>query len=301
MRPGLDEVRERRRVLVRMRRIRTEVAAAVGPELLDRDDAGGDAAGDLLLGPLDRRRRGGALERHRRALPDHEDGHEQRERQEQAERRAGQIDIEIAELSQAIAGQAANDGHGGGDARGRGHELQERNHEHLREVRQARLAAVVLQVRVRREARDRVEGEPRLHVADAVRIERQILLERDDRPRGQPHEDVRDQERDRVLLPVLLLVRIDARDAQHEPLDRDEDGIEEGPLPGEHLHHVEPEQTAGGDREQDGEGDGDVFGAHDEPQNFSGRSIAYTRYTNAATLRANDSEVMTSPTRDHRT
>ncbi len=39
-RPGLDEVRERRRVLVRMRRVRPEVAAAVRAQLLDRHDAG---------------------------------------------------------------------------------------------------------------------------------------------------------------------------------------------------------------------------------------------------------------------
>ena len=107
--------------------------------------------------------------------------------------------------------------------------------EHLREVRQAGLAAVVLQVRVRREARDRVERERRLHVADAVRIERQVLLQRDDRERREPHEDVRDQQRQRVLLPVLLLVRVDAGQTQHEPLDRDEEGIEQRALPGEHL------------------------------------------------------------------
>ena len=106
---------------------------------------------------------------------------------------------------------------------------RKRDGEHLREVGQPGLAAVVLQVRVRREARDRVERERRLHVADAVGIERQILLERDDRPRRQPHEHVRDQQRERVLLPVLLVRRVHARQAQHEPLDRHEHRIEQRP------------------------------------------------------------------------
>jgi hypothetical protein len=35
------------------------------------------------------------------------------------------------------------------------------------------------------------------------------------------------------------------------------------------------------------------------PQNFSGRSMAYARYTKAAMLRSNDKIVMVSPTHDH--
>ena len=245
-----------------MRRVRAEVAAAVGAELLDRHHAGGDAARDRLLRALDRRRRGGALERLRRALPHHQDRHEQRQRQEQPNGGARQVDVEVAELLQPIAGEAANDRHRRRHAGRRRHELQERDDEHLREVGQARLAAVVLQVRVGGEARDRVERERRLHVADAVRIERQVLLQRHDRPGRQPHDDVRDEQRERVALPVLLIVRIDADQAQHQPLDRHEDRIEPRALAGEHPVHVAAEQRARGDREQDRECDGDVFSAH---------------------------------------
>ncbi len=35
------------------------------------------------------------------------------------------------------------------------------------------------------------------------------------------------------------------------------------------------------------------------PQNFSGRSIAYTKYTNAAMLNNKDKRVMASPRRGH--
>jgi hypothetical protein len=60
------------------------------------------------------------------------------------------------------------------------------------------------------------------------------------------------------------------------------------------MEHVPAEQEARSDREQDGETNGNVFGAHGQPQNFSGRSIAYTRYANAATLNDNDTRVMGS-------
>ena len=47
------------------------------------------------------------------------------ERQEQAERRPGHVDVEVAELRQPTAGQAADDGHGCRNTGGRRHELQE--------------------------------------------------------------------------------------------------------------------------------------------------------------------------------
>ena len=119
-------------------------------------------------------------------------------------------------VGQAVAGQRPNRRHCRRHAGGRGDELQERDHEHLRQVRQAGLAAVVLQVGVGDEARDRVEGQRRLHVGDAVGVERQHGLERDDGERHQPHHHVRGEQRDRVARPVLLGGRVDAGDAEHE-------------------------------------------------------------------------------------
>ena len=75
--------------------------------------------------PFDGRRLGRALERHRRALPHHEDRDEHRQRQEQPDRGAREIDVEVAERLQAISGEAADDGDGRRHAGGRGHELQE--------------------------------------------------------------------------------------------------------------------------------------------------------------------------------
>ena len=51
----------------------------------------------------------------------------------------------------------------------------------------------------------------------------------------QPHHDVRGQQRHRVPLPVLLVRGIDAGDAQDQPLDRHEHGIEQRPAAREHA------------------------------------------------------------------
>ncbi len=261
-RPGLDEVRERRRVLVRVRRVRAEIAAAVRAQLLDGHDPRGDAPGDGLLLPLDGRGLGGALERHRRALPHHQHRHQQRQRQEHANDRTREVHVEVAEHGQAVASQAADDCHGRGDAGAGRHELQEGDDEHLREVREARLAAVVLQVRVGHEARDRVEGERRLHVGDRIRIDRQAALQHHDGEGRQPHDNVRDEQRHGIALPVLLLVGIDAGRAQHEPLDGRQDRVEKRAPSREDLRHVRAQQPAGRNGEQNRDNDGDVFRSH---------------------------------------
>src|SRR5439155_25527551 len=102
----------------------------------------------------------------------------------------------------------------------RSYELQERRKAHLREVGQPRLAAVVLEVRIRGEARYRVERKRWLHVGDTVRVQEQPGLQRYDGESSQPHKDVGDDDGSRISLPVLLLVWIDHREPKHHPLDR---------------------------------------------------------------------------------
>jgi hypothetical protein len=69
-RDHLHEIRQRRRVLERMRRIGIEEAAAIGAEHLDRDLRGDRAHRDGLLGALKRGRIHVRAERLRDALPD---------------------------------------------------------------------------------------------------------------------------------------------------------------------------------------------------------------------------------------
>ena len=177
---------------------------------------------------------------------------------------------------------------------------RKRDHEHLREVRQPGLAAVVLQVRVGREARDRVERERRLHVADAVRIERQVLLERHDRPRRQPHEHVRDQaaRTSTASSPAARSRSTPVRRSTSRSIGTST-GSSSVRCAGEHVEHVPAEQQARGDREQDRERDGEVFRAHGSLRT----SPAAASRTPGTRRRRTTQEqatvsVMTAPTRD---
>ena len=96
-REHLHEVRQRRRVLERMRGIGVEEAAAVGAEHLDRDLRGDRADRDGLLGAFERRRLDIGAERLRHALPDQEQRVDDADRQQDVERAARDIDPEIAD------------------------------------------------------------------------------------------------------------------------------------------------------------------------------------------------------------
>jgi hypothetical protein len=156
---------------------------------------------------------------------------------------------------------------------GRGrHELEPHDHEQLRERREPRLAAVVLQIGVGGEARRRVERERRLHAADAIGIERQARLRAEHEERDHPHHDVGREQADDIRPPVLLLGG-HSSDPKHEALDRHEDGVEPGGLIGEDPPEVPPERHARGDDDRDDrEVDGDVVPHGDQKR--SGRSMA---------------------------
>ena len=97
------------------------------PSCLIDYDAGGHATGDGLLGAFDRRRLGRALEGHRRALPHQEDRDDERQRQEQPHRRAGQVDVEVAHGRPGGCRRAPRIvADAGRHAGGRGDELQKR-------------------------------------------------------------------------------------------------------------------------------------------------------------------------------
>ena len=99
IRDDLQEVRQRGRVLERMRGIGVEEAAAIGAEHLDRDLRSDRADGDGLLGAFQRRRIDIGAERLRHALPDQEQRRDDADRHENVERAAGDIDPEITDRS----------------------------------------------------------------------------------------------------------------------------------------------------------------------------------------------------------
>ena len=85
------------RVLVGMRGVDVEEAAAVGAELLDGDLAGDRALRDRLLGAFERRRIDVGAEVLRHAERDERERHDDRQRQQHVERGAREIDPEIAD------------------------------------------------------------------------------------------------------------------------------------------------------------------------------------------------------------
>ena len=175
--PDLDEVRQRRRVLEGMGGIHVEEAAAIGAELLDRDLAGDRPERDGLLGTLERRGvdRGAAWSAASRA-PRAGRAVTRDERQKDVEGRAGHIDPEVADRPRLGAGEAADQRHRQGKARGGGEEVLHRQPGHLREVAHGGLAAIGLPVRVGDERDGGVEGEIRREGAKALRVERQDSL-----------------------------------------------------------------------------------------------------------------------------
>ncbi len=158
-RKHLDQIRQRRRILVRMRRVGVHEAAAVGAELLDYLLRRDRSFGDRLRGALERRRIDVRTEVVRHALPDEHQREDKRDRQQYPQRRARQIDPEVADGLGAAAREAANHRRRHRDSRRRREEVVRRQPDHLRQVTQRLLARVRLPVGVGREARGSVEGE----------------------------------------------------------------------------------------------------------------------------------------------
>jgi hypothetical protein len=131
---NLEEVRQRGRILERMRRVGVEEPAAVGAEHLDRDLRGDRADRDGLLGTLKRRRLDIRAERLRHALPHQEQGSDDTDRYEDIERAARDIDPEIADRPHRCAREAADQRHRKHDTRGPRQEVLVRQAEHLYEV-----------------------------------------------------------------------------------------------------------------------------------------------------------------------
>ncbi len=103
----LDERGEERRVLEGVGRVGTEVAAAVGAELLDRDDRRDGAARDPLDAAFEGLGDRGAFERHRRAADDQEEGDDEREREQHEDDDARDVSVEVTEGEPAVVALAA--------------------------------------------------------------------------------------------------------------------------------------------------------------------------------------------------
>ena len=112
---------------------------------------------------------------------------------------------------------------------------------HLGQVAHRRLAGIVLPVGVGGEAGGGIEGQLRLDIRDALRVEERPvpLLGALDQIQEQHAYEAEDQHGDRVDEPLLLLLRVDAGEAIKQALDGNEDRREPGALPIEDLVQVQ--------------------------------------------------------------
>ena len=205
-RQHLQQVRQRGRILVRVGGVGVEEAAAVGAELLDallggdrthRQSLGARAvrllhgvAGGVLDGvaggvglrllPGERLECGHVLvgaEVLDDSLRHQRERQQQRQRQQHVQRRARQVDPEVADGARAVPRQAADQRDRHHDAAGGRQEVLHREPRHLREVAHGRLAGVALPVGIGDEAHRGVEGRVGREGGELLRVERQPCLQ----------------------------------------------------------------------------------------------------------------------------
>ena len=88
-----------------------------------------------------------------------------------------------------------------------------------------RLAAVVLPVRVRDEARRGVERERGWDAGDVGRVQEERALHALEQEEAEHRDGAEGEERERVDRPGLLARGVDSGDAVDEPLDREEHAV----------------------------------------------------------------------------
>ena len=231
-----------------MGRIGVEEAAAVGAKLLDGDLRGRRAHGDRLLGHrlavgvlgrLNQRRLLVGLERLHHALRNQQQGHNDRQRQQDIERAADQVDPEVADRGAGASHEAADQRHQHGHAGGGRDEILHRQAEHLRQVAQRGLAAVALPVGVRGEADGRVDGQTRAaRPACACGFKRQELLHPLQAVDSQNAQQIEDQHRLGVSAHDISSAGSMPHDAIDQPFEPAEGPVEAARLALVHPGHV---------------------------------------------------------------
>ena len=253
-REQFQEIRQRIRILERMRRVDVEEAAAVGAELLDGDLRRRGPERDRLLGGrrllgdrvalvvlqrlpvravlrvvvghrLDERDGGVLVERLHDALAHQHQRKDERKRQQDVDRRPHEVEPEIADVVDLLAGEAADQRDQHRHARRGRNEVLDAEPEHLREIAHRAFAAVALPVGIGDEARCRVERRIRADRRHLLRIERQEHLKPLQRVDRQSAEQVEPEHRQRVVDPAHFARRVHARAAIDEALEPAADAL----------------------------------------------------------------------------
>jgi len=167
------------------------------------------------------------------ALRHQDHGEHDADGQQQIIGRADHIHPEIAEGRHGMAGEAAHERGGEGDAGGGGAEVVDDERDHLREIGHGGFAGVTLPVGVGGEADGGVErqvGRERGKVLGVQqRLEGQLVLQPQNRIGEHAAHRAEQQHGDGVLQPVLLAVRRHAHEAAGDFFQRLEEGIKPRP------------------------------------------------------------------------
>ncbi len=238
----LDETGEGRRVLEGMRGIRVEKTAAIRAQHLDRELRGNRSAGDGLGAAFEGCRADRAVEGLRHSLPHQEQGRNQRDRQQHIQGRPGQIDPEVPDRFGTSAGKAADQGDRDRNAGRSRQKHLDRDPHHLCEIAERALAAIGLPARVGDKADRGVEREVGADRSQALRVQRQQILQplqyiKDDHAR-----QIERQQRQGVSKPALLGAPVDPGEPVDAALDRLQHGREEHALAGKEARHIAAER-----------------------------------------------------------
>jgi hypothetical protein len=203
-----------------VRRVGVVKTAAVGAELLDhflaRDRPAGDglltarqSVDDLVV----------QVEVLDRPTGDQHDRTDDRDRQQDADDTADQIDPEVAQLTSAPAGESPHQRDGDRHADRGGHEVLHRQSGHLHEMTEGGFPGVVLPVRVGHEADRGVPCQRRCHRRRrVVQVPRQLVL---DQLKYEQEQDAERRERQHasgIGAPGLLGVRVGTDQPVNHPL-----------------------------------------------------------------------------------
>ena len=243
-REHLEQIGQRRRILIRMRRVGVHEAAAVGAELLDDFLRRDRPLRDRLRSALERLRIHVRTEVIRHALPDEKQREDKRERKQHPQRRAREIDPEIADRLGAAPRETANHRRRHRDSRRRRKKVVRRQPDHLRQVAQRLLARICLPVGVGRKARRRIERQSRRHSSQPLRIQRQVILKPLQRVQKDHRDKAEREHRYRVWSPTDLDAWVYSAKLVNQSLDWREHRVQKGALVREYSRHVQPERHA---------------------------------------------------------
>ena len=217
----LEEVRERRGVLERVRGVRVDDPAAVGAELLDRLLRGDRAQEDGLRAAFEACRGRGAGNGLRHALPDEHERRDERDREQDVEGGPGEVDPEVADRRRGAPGDPAHERDRDRESHGRGREVLDREAGGLGRdapswTRPSSSASWCCVVKLTAVLSARSSG-----TAPAPgRVERERRLEPLLEVQHEDRDEAEDEQRAGVGAPALLARRVGAGEAVHAPLDR---------------------------------------------------------------------------------